>query len=196
MALPTPEYVNTWLGQQFEADCINRKKIKTLNKYNKLSIKTKIKRLKDNLKNDIEFLQHKFIREVTEILDEKGIFILEHADLYCIIKNNIFDTICHEHLGFFSSKVIIDMMNLNGLKVFDHEFNNINGGSTQYFICKKNSKYYKMKIILNVASYSDGKNTLLDIAEKCNLPIWDLYPIVDELKNKKMIKIIKLYNSS
>ena len=56
----------------------------------------------------------------------------------------------------------------------------------------KNSKYYKMKIILNIVSYSDGKNTLLDIAEKCNLPIWDLYPIVDELKNKKMIKIIKL----
>ena len=54
MALPTPEYVNTWLGQQFEADCINRKKIKTLNKYNKLSIKTKIKRLKDNLKRNIK----------------------------------------------------------------------------------------------------------------------------------------------
>jgi hypothetical protein len=32
----------------------------------------------------------------------------------------------------------------------------------------------------------------LDIAEKCNLPIWDLYPIVNELKNKKIIKIIKL----
>ena len=71
MALPTPEYVNTWLGQQFEADCINRKKIKTLNKYKKLSIKTKIKRLKDNLKNDIEFLQHKFIREV-KIVEQGG----------------------------------------------------------------------------------------------------------------------------
>jgi aminopeptidase-like protein len=41
---------------------------------------------------------------------------------------------------------------------------------------------------LNIVSYSDGKNTLLDIAEKCNLPIWDLYPIVNELKNKKIIK--------
>ena len=56
----------------------------------------------------------------------------------------------------------------------------------------KNSKYYKMKTILDIVSYSDGKNTLLDIAEKCNLPIWDLYPIVDELKNKRIIKIIKL----
>ena len=56
----------------------------------------------------------------------------------------------------------------------------------------KNLKFYKMKIILDILSYSDGKNTLLDIAEKCNLPIWDLYPIVNELKNKKIIKIIKL----
>ena len=71
MGLPTPEYVNTWLGQQFEADCINRKKIKTLTKYNKLSIKTKIKRLKDNLKADIEFLQHKFIRDV-EMVEQGG----------------------------------------------------------------------------------------------------------------------------
>ena len=47
---------------------------------------------------------NKFIRDVKEILDKKGIFILEHADLYCIIKNNIFDTICHEHLGFFFIK--------------------------------------------------------------------------------------------
>ena len=71
MALPTPEYVNTWLGQQFEADCINRKKIKTLNKYNKLSIKTKIKKLKDNLEYKIEFLQRKFIRDV-EIVKQGG----------------------------------------------------------------------------------------------------------------------------
>ena len=32
---------------------------------------------------------NKFIREVRQILDDRGIFILEHADLYCIIKNNI-----------------------------------------------------------------------------------------------------------
>ena len=40
-----------------------------------------------------------FIRQVVrDILDEKGVFILEHADLLSIIKNNIFDTICHEHI--------------------------------------------------------------------------------------------------
>ena len=88
---------------------------------------------------------NKFIREVKEILDDIGIFVLEHADLLHIIKNNIFDTICHEHLGFFSSKIIVEMMKLNGLKVFHHEYNYINGGSSRYYIChqKKNCKITK-----------------------------------------------------
>ena len=78
---------------------------------------------------------------VKEVLDKKGVFVLEHADLLCIIKNNLFDTICHEHLEYYSSKVIIDMMNFNGLKVFDHELNDINGGSSRYFMCHQKANY-------------------------------------------------------
>lgn len=84
---------------------------------------------------------NKFLRHVKQLLEEQGVFILEHADLYMIIKNKIFDTICHEHLGFFSSKVIIEMIRNNGLKVFHHEYNDINGGSSRYYICHKNSNY-------------------------------------------------------
>ena len=76
---------------------------------------------------------NKFIRGIKECLDEKGVFVLEHADLFSIIRNNLFDTICHEHIEYYSSKVIIDMMNFNGLRIFDHEFNNINGGSSRYY---------------------------------------------------------------
>ena len=84
---------------------------------------------------------NKFLRHVKESLDEKVIFILEHADLYMIIKNKIFDTICHEHLGFFSSKVIIEMIKNAGLKTFHHEYNDINGGSSRYYVCHKNANY-------------------------------------------------------
>ncbi len=93
---------------------------------------------------------NKFIREVKEILDDNGIFILEHADLFCIIKNNIFDTICHEHLGFFSSRVIIEMMKFNGLRVFHHEYNNINGGSSRYYICHQKTNYNVTKSVKKV----------------------------------------------
>ena len=90
---------------------------------------------------------NKFIREIKEILDDQGIIVLEHVDLHCIIKHKIFDTICHEHLGFFSSKVIIDMVKKNKLKVFAHEYNNVNGGSSRYYISHIRSKYIIKKSV-------------------------------------------------
>jgi len=39
----------------------------------------------------------------------------------------------------------------------------------------------------NVIAYSDGENDLLDIAEKMNKPIWDLYPIIQVLLQKGLI---------
>ena len=96
---------------------------------------------------------NKFVREIKEALDKSGVFVLEHADLLCIIQKNLFDTICHEHLEYYSSKVIIEMMNRNGLKVFDHEFNDINGGSSCYYICHQNANYkIKEKKIRTVLS--------------------------------------------
>ena len=93
---------------------------------------------------------NKFIREIKEILDDQGIIVLEHVDLHCIIKHKIFDTICHEHLGFFSSKVIIDMVKKNKLKVFAHEYNNVNGGSSRYYIGHIRSKYIIKKSVKKV----------------------------------------------
>ena len=81
---------------------------------------------------------NKFLKSAKKILHEKGILLIEQADLYLLLKNNVFDTICHEHLEYYSTNVIIRMLNQNGLKLFDHKFNKVNGGSSQYFICHQN----------------------------------------------------------
>ena len=44
------------------------------------------------------------------------------------------------------------------------------------------------RVIINFISLCDGSNTLLDIAESLNLPIWDLYKTVEILKGHKLIK--------
>ncbi len=82
-----------------------------------------------------------FLNDIKKILHKDGIFLLEHADLYSIYKNNVFDTICHEHLEYYSSSVIFDMVKKHDLEIFDHKYNEINGGSSQYFICHKDSKF-------------------------------------------------------
>ena len=65
----------------------------------------------------------------------------------------MFDTICHEHLEYYSSKVILNLCEENNLRVFDIRKNDINGASKQYFICHQNSKYKtNQKIINNIIS--------------------------------------------
>ena len=67
--------------------------------------------------------------------------MLEHTDLLSIIKKNLFDTICHEHLEYYSVEVIKNMAQRNNLKIFDIEQNDINGGSVRFFICHKDAKF-------------------------------------------------------
>ena len=84
---------------------------------------------------------NKFLRDINDLLDKNGILLIEFADLLSTIKFNMFDVICHEHLTYLSSKIITNMAKKNKLRVFDIKFNNINGGSTQYFICKNSAKF-------------------------------------------------------
>jgi SAM-dependent methyltransferase len=130
---------------------------------------------------------NRFIKSIKECLDENGIFVLEHTDLLCIIKNNLFDTICHEHLEYYSSKVIIDMMNFNGLKVFDHEFNNINGGSSRYYICHYKAKYKTKKKKINKLLSEESKIGLHSIKI---FKIFFANILNEKDKLKKMIKKI------
>ena len=45
----------------------------------------------------------------------------------------------------------------------------------------------EVQIMMDFVSFCDGKTSLLEIAEGLNLPIWQLYEIVDLLKSHKLI---------
>ena len=128
-----------------------------------------------------------FLSDVKKILHKDGIFVLEHADLYSIYKNNVFDTICHEHLEYFSSTVIFDMLKKHDLEIFDHKFNEINGGSSQYFICHKNSKF---KPNLNRI------NKIRNLEKKANLSsiktFKKFYKKINNIKKKLNLEILKI----
>ena len=130
---------------------------------------------------------NKFLKEIKKILDDKGVFVLEHVDLYYIIKNNIFDTICHEHLVFYSSKIIIEMMKNNGLKVFNHEYNEINGGSSRYYICHSKTNFKVSKNIKKVLL----RENLQGIELKKTYKLFFTKILNEKIKLIKLIKKIK-----
>ena len=122
-----------------------------------------------------------FLKDASKLLDNNGILLIEHADLFSILKNNIFDTFCHEHLEYYSSKIIIDMVKKHDLRVFDHKFNNINGGSSQYYICHKNSKHKIKKSV----------NNILEIERKFDLESSKTYELFYKSVQNIKIKLLK-----
>ncbi len=83
----------------------------------------------------------KFASEIYDVLDDNGIWHLEQSYMPMMIKNNSYDTICHEHLEYYSLKSIKYIFDKVGFKIIDLEFNDINGGSFSITVAKKKSQH-------------------------------------------------------
>lgn len=81
----------------------------------------------------------KFVRDVSEILADDGIWLVEQSYLPTMLEMNSYDTVCHEHLEYYSLKQIKWMADRADLKIIDVELNNVNGGSFSVTLAKKNS---------------------------------------------------------
>ncbi len=79
----------------------------------------------------------KFVNQIKEILHPEGIWILEQSYMPSMLEVNSFDTICQEHLEYYSFKQIEWLLSRAGLKVFDVDFNDVNGGSFRIYACHK-----------------------------------------------------------
>jgi 2-polyprenyl-3-methyl-5-hydroxy-6-metoxy-1,4-benzoquinol methylase len=136
---------------------------------------------------------NKFLNDVKNILSKDGVFLIEFADLASILKYKMFDTLCHEHLEYYSSSVILEMCEANNLRLFDMKLNDVNGGSTQYFICHKTAKYKDNKKNLTKIFHREKK---LKLEEKKTYKTFISEINLIKEKIKKMIKNAKNDNKS
>lgn len=82
-----------------------------------------------------------FVRDIASILTIDGIWVLEQSYLPSMLEINAFDTICHEHLEYYALHQINRVMEANGMRVFDVELNDCNGGSFRVFVCREDGPY-------------------------------------------------------
>jgi GDP-mannose 4,6-dehydratase len=121
----------------------------------------------------------KFVADIKEILHPNGIWICEQSYMPRMLEMNSFDTICHEHLEYYSLKQIEYMLEKNNMRVFDIDFNDINGGSFRIYACHKDSpresnktkiqevRDYEFNFKLNTTQpYEDFKQRVFSIKEK------------------------------
>ena len=75
-----------------------------------------------------------FVKEIKNILKDDGIWVFELSYLLDMLKLNSFDTICHEHLEYYSLTTLKYLMNKHQLKIFKISKNDINGGSIRCYV--------------------------------------------------------------
>lgn len=82
-----------------------------------------------------------FIEDIEKCLDNEGVWHFEQSYMPSMLRTNSYDTICHEHLEFYSFKVVKNMLEQKGMRIVDVVSNAINGGSFAITACKKNASY-------------------------------------------------------
>lgn len=85
-----------------------------------------------------------FAKEIESILDDNGIWHFEQSYMPSMLRLNSYDTICHEHLEYYSLHSVQKIMEKSGLKIVDVVMNSVNGGSFAVTASKVTNKSIKV----------------------------------------------------
>jgi len=134
----------------YRSDIIKSANFFSYNNFKNISKNTKAKLITSfamfyDLKDPV-----KFARDIYKSLDNNGIWHFEQSYLLDMIKRNSYDTICHEHLEYYSIHSINYIMKRSNFKIIDIKRNEINGGSIAITAAKESSDYNECSKDLNL----------------------------------------------
>lgn len=90
-----------------------------------------------------------FVSDIVDILGRDGIWHFEQSYMPSMLRTNAYDTICHEHLEFYSFKVVHSLLESHGLRIIDVQMNAVNGGSFAVTACKEPAPYRSNLPVIN-----------------------------------------------
>ena len=70
-----------------------------------------------------------FAKDIAAVLAPDGVWHFEQSYLPAMLQKVSYDTICHEHLEYYSLATVEAILSIAGLQVIDVEMNDANGGS-------------------------------------------------------------------
>lgn len=83
-----------------------------------------------------------FVKSIKSVLSEKGVWIVEMSYMPAMLELDSYDTICHEHLEYYSFALLEKICAMAGMKIFKILFNDINGGSIRCYVTHSENTDY------------------------------------------------------
>lgn len=145
----------------------------------------------------------KFAQAIKLALAPQGLWIVEMSYMPSMLELNSYDTICHEHLEYYSLAVIERICRDAGLKVVRAELNDSNGGSIRCYISHRDSwKYDKLEWAASVREIRvnefdaqlDTDKPYRSFQERIEMHRTELMKLLHSLKAKG--KCIHIYGAS
>ena len=135
-----------------------------------------------------------FLKDVSKVMDDDGLFVIQMSYTPLMIKQLAFDNICHEHVYYWGLASMEKLLKKAGLKIVDCQVNDVNGGSFRIYIKKKKSNVTSFA----TAPYRDVCNVRVESLIKWEKglkldkeEIWlDFYNRIEALK-KETVDFIK-----
>ena len=175
---------------------------KTYNEYWNYSLAKKI--CKQNGKMSIVFSSNTIshiknldnvFKSINYLLDKNGILIIEDPSLVECLKKNTYDQFYNEHIYVFSFNSLKYALRKHNLIIFDIENIETHGGSTRFYIKKKENKNLKIKNTVLKQIIKEKKmnitkvKTYINFAKRVNKSKVKFIKIIKDLKNinKKII---------
>jgi len=133
-----------------------------------------------------------FVEDIKSILSEDGLWITEQSYCKTMLENNSFDTICHEHLEYYTMKQFQFIANKVGLKIIKTSLNSCNGGSFRLYLVHENNENYDYHELLKESD--DNLDEIADFIDRCEILKNNLYDYL--IEQKSLGKSIYLYGAS
>lgn len=99
-----------------------------------------------------------FVKDISNILHQDGIWVFEQSYLPAMLRQNSYDTICHEHLEYYSLSAIEKILEKAGMKIIDVSQNEVNGGSVRIAAAHANNTSISSVSPETVWLYNQEKN--------------------------------------
>lgn len=131
-----------------------------------------------------------FVKDIKNALNEDGIWIFEMSYMPAMLEMNSYDTICHEHLEYYSFAVIENMLTRNDMKIVKVSFNDINGGSIRCYATHENNFKYKSKN--NIESIKEIRQKEFDLELDTDKPYKNFQNRIDKHKEELSSLLKKL----
>jgi len=105
-----------------------------------------------------------------------------------MLETNSFDTVCHEHVEYYSLRVIEALLQKNSLEIIHLELNRVNGGSIALTAAPVGSRPVETSEMLawlrrsEEALQLDNKEVYSDFAKRTSVVILQLRHLIDSIK--------------